>query len=71
MATLYTRYKILNIREDKGMSRRISVNRVLLELYRVYIITMGAKMARLEVKKKSEEIERTIDVKLFSNILRG
>jgi hypothetical protein len=71
LVALYIRYRILNILKDKGMNGKLSVNEVLTELSRVYLITMGARRVLSEVTKKAGDIEKVMGMKLFPKILRS
>ena len=71
LVALYIRYRILNILKDKGMNGKLSVNDVLTELSRVYLITMGARRVLSEVTKKAGDIEKVMGMKLFPKILRS
>lgn len=71
LVALYIRYRILNILKDMEVNGKLSVNEVLLELSRVYIITMGARRVLSEVTKKAEDIEEVMGMKLFPKILRS
>ena len=69
LVALYIRYRILNILKDMEVNGKLSVNEVLLELSRVYIITMGARRVLSEVTKKAEDIEEIMGMKLFLKTL--
>lgn len=71
LVALYIRYRILNILKDKKVNGKLSVNDVLMELSRVYLITMGARRVLSEITKKVGDIEQVIGMKLFPKILRG
>ena len=71
LVALYIRYRILNILKDKGVNGKLSVNDVLTELSRVFIITMGVRRVLSEITKKAGEIEEVIGIKLFPKILRS
>ena len=71
LVALYIRYRILNILKDKGMNGKLSVNEVLTELSRVYLITVGARRVLSEVTKKAGDIEKVMGMKLFPKILRS
>ncbi|AKA48058.1 hypothetical protein IX51_01920 [uncultured archaeon] len=69
LVALYIRYRILNILKDRAMNGKYSVNGVLMELSKVYMITMGARRILSEVTKKAADIEEVIGMKLFPKIL--
>jgi hypothetical protein len=50
---------------------KLSVNEVLTELSRVYLITMGARRVLSEVTKKAENIEKILGMRLFQKILKS
>ena len=66
---LYVHYRILNILKDRGISGKISVKEVLLELSRVYAIEMGRRKTLSEIPKKAEEIEKLLGIKLFPKLI--
>lgn len=71
LVALYIRYRILNILKDKGLNAKMSVNNVLVELSRVYMITMGARKVLSEITKKASDIESSMGMKLFQKIIRS
>ena len=71
LVALYVRYRILNVLKDKKVNGKLSVNEVLLELSRVYLITMGARRVLSEITKKAADIEKLLGIKLFPKILRS
>ena len=71
LVALYVRYRILNVLKDKKVNGKLSVNEVLLELSRVYVITMGARRVLSEITKKAADIEKLLGIKLFPKILRS
>lgn len=71
LVALYIRYRILNILKNKGVNGKLSVNEVLTELSRVYLITMGARRVLSEVTKKAENIEKILGMRLFQKILKS
>lgn len=71
LVALYIRYRILNILKDKGFNAKLSVNDVLVELSRVYMITMGARRVLSEITKKASDIESSMGLKLFPKIIRS
>ena len=71
LVALYIRYRILNILKDRKVNGKLSVNEVLTELSRVYLITMGARRVLSEVTKKAGDIEKVMGMELFPKILRS
>ena len=71
LVALYIRYRILNILKDRKVNEKLSVNEVLLELSRVYAITMGARSVLSEITKKASDMEELLDMKLFPKMLRS
>ena len=71
LVALYIRYRILNILKDRKVNGKLSVNEVLLELSRVYAITMGARSVLSEITKKASDMEELLDMKLFPKMLRS
>ena len=71
LVALYIRYRILNILRDRKVNGKLSVNEVLTELSRVYLITMGARRVLSEITKKAGDIEKVMGMELFPKILRS
>ena len=71
LVALYIRYRILNILKDRKVNGKLSVNEVLTELSRVYLITIGARRVLSEVTKKAGDIEKVMGMELFPKILRS
>ena len=65
LVALYIRYRILNILKDRKVNGKLSVNEVLTELSRVYLITMGARRVLSEVTKKAGDIEKVMGMKCY------
>ena len=61
----------MNILKDMKVNEKLSVNEVLTELSRVYLITMGARNVLSEITKKASDIEKIMGMKLFPKILRS
>ena len=71
LVALYIRYRILNILKDRKVNGKLSVNEVLTELSRVYLITMGARRVLSEITKKAGDIGELLGMNLFPKILRS
>ena len=71
LVALYIRYRILNILKDSKVNGKLSVNDVLMELSRVYLITMGARRVLSEITKKAGDLEKVLGMKLFPKIMRS
>lgn len=70
--SLYLYYRILEILRKKELVGKISVNEVLLELSKVYLINYGdGKMKLSEIPAKADKISKLFDVELFPKILRS
>ncbi|MCG2728282.1 MAG: hypothetical protein L6244_06520 [Candidatus Methanoperedenaceae archaeon] len=69
---LYLYYRILEILRKKELVGKISVNEVLLELSKVYLINYGdGKMKLTGLLAKEDKISKLFDVELFPKILRS
>lgn len=51
------------------MNGNLSVNEVLMELFRVYLVTMETRRVSSKVTKKAGDVEKVMGMKLFSKIL--
>lgn len=54
--SLYLHYKILNMLKEKNISNKISVNELLLELSKVYQVTLGQKKSLNSIPAKVEKL---------------
>ena len=71
LVALYIRYRILNILKDRKINGKLSVNDVMTELSRVYLITTGVRRGLSEITKKAGDKEKIMGMKSFPKILRS
>lgn len=70
--SLYLYYRILEILRKKELVGKISVNEVLLELSKVYIVDYGDGKTKLsEIPAKTDKISKLFDFELFPKMLRS
>jgi len=70
--SLYLYFRILNLLREKGLIEKISVNELLFELSKVYLVEYSDGSKRLsEITSKVEKLEKTLEVKLFPKNLRS
>jgi transposase len=63
---LYLYYRVLSILKTKGLSEKFSVNEVLLELSKVYLVRYSDSTARLsEIPKRVEELVSAMGVDIW------
>lgn len=70
--SLFLYYRILEILRKEELVGKISVNEVLLELSKVYLVNYGdGKMKLSDIPAKSDKISKLFDFELFPKILRS
>ena len=67
--SLYKYLSILQVLKDEGLSQKMSVKEVLLELSRMYVIVNGARRTLSEIPERSQKIADAFGLKLYSKIL--
>ena len=67
--SLYKYLSILQVLKDEGLSQKMSVKEVLLELSRMYVIVNGARRNLSEIPERSQKIADAFGLKLYSKIL--
>ncbi len=67
--SLYLYYKILAVIRRSGLSKKLSVNEVLLQLSRIYMVKyMDGKSGFLEIPKKVEDVCKSLDLDILPKI---
>jgi len=70
--SLYLYFRLLNLLRQKELLEKISVNELLFELSKVYLVHYSDGTKRLcEIPAKVEKLEKTLDLKLFPKELRS
>lgn len=70
--SLYLYFRILNLLRQKELLEKISVNELLFELSKVYLVYYSDGTRRLsEIPAKVEKLEKTLELKLFPKDLRS
>lgn len=69
--SLYLYYKILKMLKEKDLVGKISVGEVLLELSKVYEITIGEKKKLSEIPKRVEKLADLLELDIFPKKLRS
>jgi transposase len=70
--SLYLYFRLLNLLRQKELLEKISVNELLFELSKVYLVHYSDGTKRLgEIPAKVEKLEKTLELKLFPKELRS
>ena len=69
--SLYLYYKILKMLKEKDLVGKVSVGEVLLELSKVYEITIGEKKKLSEIPKRVEKLADLLELDIFPKKLRS
>jgi transposase len=70
--SLYTYYRLLEMLRRKGLTGKVSVNELLFELSKVYLISYSDGKKRLsDIPAKAERLEKSLGIELFPKNLRS